>query len=213
MQSVHGRPPGDIPPIEELISGRPSFWSGMSVRWTTEDDPAPVFVERFPAPLDRADGHLDLFGARYDIADALFDGASLGHGHLVEYFLVERPGGAWRARRLLQRRSVTYSEGDEVDDYLPAGEVDAQTLCVGRPPRWEAKSEAVWPTASGGPMLFVGQTRLPENEVTRTLLTWDRSLYLFWLRVEGSDHFKLVAQPVGRQTAEDHYSIEEEWLK
>ena len=59
-------------------------------------------------------------------------------------------------------------------------------------------------------MLFVGQTRLPANDVTRTLLTWGTTLYLFWLRLDDTDHFKLVEQNVSEHSAEDHYAQEEE---
>lgn len=182
----------------------------MPVQWSSEEEPIPVFVARFDAPLDGLEGDLYLFGARYDTADALIDGSPVGDGHVVEYFLVERASAAWRSRRLLQRTSVTYSEADEHDDYAPARQIDQAKLSLGRPPRWESTSEAVWPNTLGNPMLFVGQIRLPENEVTRTLLTWDTTLYLFWLRIEGSDHFKLVEQNVGEQSAEDHYAQEEE---
>lgn len=182
----------------------------MSVQWSSVQDPVPVFIARFDPPLDGLEDDLYLFGARYDTADALIDGTPIGRGHIVEYFLVERATAAWRSRRLLQRESVTYSEADEHHDHAPARQIDHATLSLGRPPRWESKSEAVWPTILGNPMLFVGETRLPENDVTRTLLTWDTTLYLFWLRIEGNDHFKLVEQNVGEQSAEDHYAQEEE---
>lgn len=182
----------------------------MPVQWSSVEEPVPVFVARFDAPHDGLEDDLYLFGARYDTADALIDGSPVGDGHIVEYFLVERADDAWRSRRLLQRTSVTYSEADERDDYAPARQIDQAKLSLGRPPRWESKSEAVWSTTLGNPMLFVGQSRLPENDVTRTLLTWDTTLYLFWLRIEGSDHFKLVEQNVGEQSAEDHYAQEEE---
>ncbi len=58
-------------------------------------------------------------------------------------------------------------------------------------------------------MQFVGQVALPENDVTRTVLTWDVSLYLFWLRVNGHDQFKLVEHHPQAQTAEEHYAADE----
>jgi hypothetical protein len=123
---------------------------------------------------------------------------------------VERAAAAWGSRRLLQRDSVTYSEADEHDDHVPAREIDPAKLSLGSSPRWESKSEGEWPTILGNPMLFVGQVALPDNDVTRTLLTWDATLYLFWLRLEGTDHFKIVEQNVLDQSGEDHYAQDEE---
>ena len=210
MHTVRALPPGlALPPIDALISGRPESCFEMPVQWSSGRGPIPVYIAQFDAAFEGL-GDLFLFGARYDTAEALFDGAPVGEGHIVEYFLVQRATAAWRSRRLLQRGSVTYFEADEHDDHAPARQIDQAKLSLGRPPRWESKSEAVWPSTLGNPMLFVGQTRLPDNDVTRTLLTWDVTLYLFVLRLEGTDHFKLIEQNVIEQSAEDHFAQEEE---
>ena len=58
-------------------------------------------------------------------------------------------------------------------------------------------------------MRFIGQVELPENEVTRTQLTWDVRIYFFWLPTEdGDDCFKIVEQQTGEQTIEEHYRDE-----
>jgi hypothetical protein len=103
----------------------------------------------------------------------------------------------------LQREGVKYFEADDHDDHAPAGQIDHVKLSLGHPGGGMANHLR-------NPMLFVGQTRLPENDVTRARLTWDTSLYLFWLRIEGRDHYKLVEQNVGEQSVDDHYAPEEE---
>lgn len=185
---------------------------GMSVEWPVDDDPILVFVDRFRSPVASSDG-LFLFGARYDIAGALFEGEPLAdEGWMVEFFLVESLTGAWRGRRLAQRGDIAFSEGDDVDGWVAATEVDQAKRSLSAPPRWaSAKSDAHWPTADGQPMVFLAQTRLPDNDVTRTLLSWNDTLYLFWLEDEGRHRFKLMEQDGGQQSVEDHYALEDEW--
>ena len=95
--------------------------------------------------------------------------------------------------------------------HLPAMQVSPVGLSLGEPPRWASRSDATWPTYAGEPMLFVGQVALPENDVTRALLTWDVTLYLFRSRSGERDSFALVVQHSSEQSAEDHYSVEEEF--
>ena len=76
-------------------------------------------------------------------------------------------------------------------------------------PRWEIPEDAVWPLAGGEPMHFVGQVTFPENEVSRSHLTWDLTAYLFVSRDDRGECFKIVEQEVGAQSAADHYRSEE----
>ena len=55
-------------------------------------------------------------------------------------------------------------------------------LWVGQPPKW-VESEPDWPFHDGKPMVFISQTALPENDVTRTRLTFDTVIYLFGARI------------------------------
>jgi hypothetical protein len=145
------------------------------------------------------------------LAEAEVGGRSFAPGHFVEYFVVTGRPGDWRAARLLQRGSVTYSATEEGQDYVDASRVrDPASHALGDPPRWAHRSEALWPTVLDRPMVFVGQIQLPQMPVTESKLTWDVTLYLFWARSEtGEDIFKLVDQRPSQQSAEEHYADEE----
>lgn len=175
----------------------------MEVAWRTDRRPELVYVNRFRVPR-YPDVHL--LGARYELDDALIGGDSLGEGHFVEYFVAVQRSEGYSLQRLLQTRSVTYSDGDEKGDYLPAAAVSDQArLSLHAAPDWKA-SEAVWPTIGNDPMLFVGQIDLSETEITRRFLTWDVSVFLFMSRHEPA-RFKVVEQH-GFQAADEHYRNE-----
>lgn len=59
-------------------------------------------------------------------------------------------------------------------------------------------------------MFFVGQVYLPDCEVARNWLTWDLSVFLFWISIDGVSHFKIFTQSTSAQTAEMHYADEEQ---
>lgn len=183
---------------------------GMPIEWSSTQDPVPVFVERFILPIEGTGHEVYLFGARYELVDVLVGGESYGDGHFVEHFVAQESSpGRWTLDRLVQRESPTYSAAAEADDYVHAKTIrDPSSLSFRHAPRWKP-TDALWPTRLGTPMQFVGQVALPENDVTRTVLTWDVSLFLFWLRVDGHDHFKLVEHDPQAQTAEEHYADEE----
>lgn len=184
-----------FPPVGALLSGRPTVWGGMQIEWSSKSDPIPVFLGTFRPGTEPATPEVFLFGARYNLVEALFDGKALGDGYFLEYFVVQKKGeGNWDLRRLLQRRGVTFSESDDSNDFAPAMEVpDPRRLSVGKPPRWETKRDAVWPTSHGRPMTFLGQIALPETELTRSLFTWAMSIYLFHV-LNGDAAFKVVQQ-------------------
>jgi hypothetical protein len=193
----------DLPSIEELIADRPSSWQGMDVAWASDAKPVPVYLGRFPVRhlQDLEDVHL--MGARYDLTEALVGGDALGDGYFLEYFVAEQTTGRWSLHRLLQSVSVTYSERDEKADYVPAVDVrDPRSLSLGEPPKWKV-SEADWPTLDGKPMTFLGQVELPDSELTRRLLTWEITLFLFAGAAELE--FKVVEQDTTAQTADEHY--------
>lgn len=196
-----------LPPIQELISGRPTSCFGMEVSWPSMEDPTPVFVESFELQEGR---RAYVFGARYDIAGALFDGDSLGDGHIVEYFVVTPGLGSWRCARLMQHEDVVYSATLEPAGHVPAGEVDAPERSMGEPPRWISRTAAIWPTHGSEPMLFVGQAALPANNLTGTLRA-GTTIYLFRSHDGEDDFFALVDQLTSEQSAEEHYAMEEEF--
>jgi hypothetical protein len=180
----------------------------MHVEWISTERPTPVYVEHFT--MQRPDQVIDLhlLAVRYQLADALVGGDSLGEGHFLEYFVAERSSDKWAAHRLLQRASVTYSENEEESDYVPAAGVeDPAALSLNVPPLWMAE-DAVWPTLDARPMMFVGQTEFPETTLTRELLTWGINAYLF-SNATSNLQFKIVEQEVSTQTANEHYGEEE----
>ena len=138
------------------------------------------------------------------------NGKSLGNGYFVEFFVVERTTSSVPiVHRLNQGESVTFSDMNETKDYIPAAEIENPTeFSVAEKPLWEG-SEAIWPTAGGTPMVFVGQVALPKNEVTQKLLTWNTNVYLFCRSLGGTSRFKIVTQKAEFQSAEAHYSQEE----
>jgi hypothetical protein len=177
----------------------------MQVVWSSAEDPAPVFVESFE--LGEGESAY-LFVTRYDIAGALFDGDSLGDGHVIEYFVVTGRPGAWRCTRLMQHEDVVYSLPLEPIGHVPAVKVDAAACSVGKPPRWSSRSAAIWPTDAGEPMLFVGQVAGRENEATAAPSAGG-TLYLF-RSPQREARFALVDQDTSEQSAEEHYAVEEE---
>ena len=185
------------------------MWQGMRIEWSSTSAPVPVFLGKLPAANAEGSGELYIFGARYELSDALIDGQSLGPGYFVEYAVVwEKSPGEWTARRLLQHQSVTFSEADEPRDYVAAKCVtDRKALCPNGPPRWK-DSEAVWPTCDKKPMTFRGQLALPDTKVARDFFTWGVNIYLFAAQRSGSSVFKIVGQEAEFQTAEEHYASE-----
>lgn len=178
----------------------------MHVVWPSAEDPTPVFVQS----LDLGEGESAyIFRTRYDLAGALFDGESLGEGHVIEYFVVTGHPDTWRCTRLMQHEDIVYSQPLEPIGHLPAVEVDAAANSVGKPPRWSSRSAAIWPTDAGEPMLFVGQVAARANEVTAAPSTRG-TLYVFRSR-QREDRFALVDQDTSEQSAEEHYAIEEEF--
>ena len=186
---------------------RPASWQGMDVAWASDAKPVPVYLGRFPLRHLKDLDDVHLMGARYELAEALVGGDALSDGYFLEYFVAEQRSGRWSLHRLLQSVSVTYSEGDEKADYVPAVDVrDPRALSLGEPPEWKV-SEAVWPTSDGKPMIFLGQVELPDSELTRRLLTWGITLFLF---ANGAElEFKVVEQDTTSQTAEEHYRNED----
>lgn len=208
MYSVSNLPEDAVmPPIDALLSGRPTAWQGLSITWSSARAPVPVYLARFPSAGPRGSA-IFLFGVRHNLADALLEGKSLGSGHFIEYIVVRaEAGGGWKTHRLLQRQSVTFSEADEKKDYVQASTLGERGFVADEPPRWESESDAIWPTCNGEPMVFLGQVALPETKLTRAFFTWNVSAYLFQGRDSGGT-FKVVGQPRGAQTAEEHYESE-----
>lgn len=92
-----------------------------------------------------------------------------------------------------------------------------EVLWVDVPPDW-GTDEPEWPFHQGRPMVFIRQFALPDNQVTRSSVTWETMLYVFGIRVPSptetrSDAYRMVYEvvqrPTGLQTAEDHYREEQ----
>jgi hypothetical protein len=210
MKSVRPIAVGSVmPPISALISKKPRSWQGMPIDWSSDAAPVPVFLGKLSAVKAEGCGEVYVFGARYELADALIGGQSLGPGYFVEYFVAEeRSPGEWSIHRLLQRQSVTFSEGDEPGDFVAADSVaDKKVLCLDGLPKWKG-SEAVWPTYGKKPMRFYGQLTLPDTKVARELFTWGMNIYLFSTQRDDSTIFKIVAQETDFQAAAEHYASE-----
>ena len=83
-------------------------------------------------------------------------------------------------------------------DYLEAGSprnrrewiakrLEGEFPYVDKLPEWvEGKGSCDWPFRDGKPMVFVGQIGpVPENDVTRTVFTFDVVIYIFGARIPG----------------------------
>jgi hypothetical protein len=178
----------------------------MQVVWPSAEDPAPAFVASFELGEGES---AHIFGTRYDIAGALFEGDPLGDGHVIEYFVVTGRPSTWQCRRLMQHEDVVYSQPRDPIGHVPAAQVDAAVNSVRNPPRWTSRSSAIWPTDAGEPMLFLGQVATRENEATAAACT-SGTLYLFRSH-QPEDRFTLVDQETSEQSVEEHYAVEEEF--
>lgn len=210
MQSKHNdHDASAIPPIGQLLERRPSRWQGMALSWTSMENPTPEFLGRFQTGENNNELEAFLFVSRYELSEALVEGSSLGDGFFVEYFVVTRsPAGGWKLCRLLQQNSITFSESDEANDYLAHKSLRVPAHVSDLLPAWESADEAVWPTSYGDPMTFLGQVRLVENTSSFTSGIWGMTVYLFW-SPKGHGVFKVVSQPIGTQTPEEHYASED----
>jgi len=202
-----------LPPVDELITDRPTTYLGLPVDWTRRSKPVPVFIRSFALPPEAGATQVYLFGTRHPIGDCLVGGESWGDdGHFIEYFAIdENTDGGWNVHRLRQRgHSVLYSDRNENDqDYVAAKEIDDPIgLSLDKPPAWKLWV-AEWPTCEGKPMLFLGQVKPPENDVTRELLNWITTIYLFCAVTSKEMRYKIAEQDRGAQTAEEHYELEE----
>jgi hypothetical protein len=215
VQNLSHPPEGvALPPLEDILDGPPTSWLGRPVEWLNVPKIEPLFLRAFDLrPISERTHLAFLFGARYNLEDALVDGESYGDGFFVEYFVVDKPSGEWTLHRLLQRGSVAYTESDESradPQYLPACEIkDPAVHSLRRPPAWKA-SAASWPTHRGLPMQFIGQMTLPKTELTSSLFTWGDTAYLFVAVGDGRLVYKLFEQETHGQTAEEHYALEDE---
>lgn len=217
MKSV-GKAPnwkGRFPPALS-VGGPPSSLHGLAIKWKTWREPELIFVDQFsllqPDSPDVRDAYL--FGMRIELLGAELDGALMGEGYVVEFLVLEMSANREScAHRLRQQSSVTFSDLDEPKDYLPAASIgNAAKFSTGEKPKWKGLV-AVWPTIGGQPMIFVGQVTLRENAITRSLLTWDAVVYLFWLPTSVGSRFKIVTQKPSEQTADEHYALEERGRK
>jgi hypothetical protein len=76
-------------------------------------------------------------------------------------------------------------------------------------PRW-AQDEGEWCFIGGKPMIFLGQTSVPEGKDTPQGAPTGEMIYLFFDQTASGREFKVISQTCGEQTAEDHYRLEEQ---
>lgn len=183
-----------------------SFEFGQPVTWQPGYRPPLVYIGHAPVP---GSGNVQLFGVRYSLDRK--EGGEPTTGFYMNYVVAERrEGGGLRVHRLAQCRSVTYQTGQDTKDAVFASDLKKKervALCLTHEPKWKPAG-AQWPLLDGVPMLFVEQFGLPENEVTRQWLTFNACLFLFWREVDGHSVFKIMAQDIKYQSAEDHYRQE-----
>ncbi len=199
-----GHPPprafGDVLPQDRF---------GLPITWTEKVEPVPVFLNQYVIGPNGHDAYL--IGFRFDTSKMLLKGRPGSGGFFLQFLVVEFEAADRHVLHMLrQHRSPIYSAASDGKDWVWASEVkktDKEKLFLGSPPTWE-ETEAQWPTVSGKLMRFVGQVSLPENDVTRVHLTWDKRLYLFWQPGAGASEFKIFAQDCDLQTAEAHYAKE-----
>jgi hypothetical protein len=166
-----------------------------------------VFIRQFVLP-DRHDAYL--FGVRFDLNKAAIRGRTLPEGYFLEYLVLDSAGTGQTIYRLRQHRTPTYSAKASGKDYIRANDLAEEQiaeLLLNDPPRWKVE-DAVWPNLDGRLMFFVGQAALVENEVTRRFLVWDKAVFLFWARESLGVAFKIVAQDIDYESAEEHYAHE-----
>src|SRR5712691_683626 len=125
MYSVHDLPEGlTLPPIQQLIVGRPTSVWGMPVEWSST---AALRTRR------RAGGR------------------RVPWRRSLRRVLRRSRVAGWPldAARLVQRESPTYSAAAEADDYVDAATIrDPSSLSIRHAPRWKP-TDAVWPTRLG----------------------------------------------------------------
>jgi hypothetical protein len=190
----------NIPPAN-LENLDPGDLFGAPITWTYEESPTPVFIKQF----EIRGRDIYLLGIKYDTTKMLLNGRSGSVGFILQYIVIEFVSKDYPVIHILrQHRTPIYSVIPEGKDWLWASDLEGLKSNIKYAPKWE-ESEAQWPTSRGNPMEFVGQVSLPDNSVTRSNLSWDKNLYLFCAEKLGKSVFKLFAQDVGLQTAEDHY--------
>jgi len=185
----------------------PEEWCGMVVQWKNGYCPEPVFIAQFSFPEENIDVYL--YGIRYETSNASVKGKTLPAGYFMEYLVLELNGNKV-THRLIQNKSVTYSSLPDTKDYVPVANLNkkrVEELSFRKPPSWKVE-DAQWPTLNGNPMYFVGQAELIKNGITKSKLTWDEAVFLFWASQNQKAVFKITTQDLDYQSAEEHYNSE-----
>lgn len=105
-------------------------------------------------------------------------------------------------------------------EYKAAGEPKAKKKWLGarlaprfawisHRPRW-TEDEGEWCFIAGKPMIFVGQTAVPEGKDTPEDAPAGEMIYLFFEQTASGREFKIISQTCDEQTADDHYRLEEQ---
>lgn len=182
----------------------PEKWQGISITWEKEYLPIPVLIEKFNGPF----GEVFLFGIKLETKYAKIHGKSLPDGHFITYLILEEKLDKGIVHQLAQRRRPDYSpEGVDIK-CVDANDVNAEQASLApQKPKWK-KGEGLWPKLDEIPLFFLGQLYLPNRKETKEYLTYDKSIYLFWLNHCGNNVFSITAIDEDLQTSKEHYDSE-----
>jgi hypothetical protein len=117
----------------------------------------------------------------------------------------------WKEHHLSQHDDrIAWSKKTDFDDCLSVDMMAKSAFrFLRRKPRWKI-SDASWPAINQQPMVFLAQWPLPENEVTRSALTFGSMVFLFAEQEKNATlNVKMWMQDMRSQTAEEHYNAEE----
>jgi hypothetical protein len=136
--------------------------------------------------------------------------------------LIEMGGDVMMAmRQLTGATNSPHNWGKELlVEYKAAGEPKAKKkwlsarlaprfTWVSHRPRW-TEDEGEWCCIAGKPMVFVGQTAVPDAKDIPDGAPAGEMIYLFFNQTASGQEFKIISQTCGEQTAEDHYRLEEQ---
>jgi hypothetical protein len=176
---------------------------GKSITWDRDYAPDPVFL----AEWQGANGDQDLtmlFAAKLDFLRSSRRDATSVMMFQVVWTGDERP----RARLLLQRDDVVFTEEGASTSWVLASGMKGQRSVAVVLPRWVSLAGAVWPTERGGLMRYVGAVDIPAG-VHLDALVGARRVLLFATQDDAGRRFAVVTQDLSGQTPESHDRLTE----
>lgn len=163
------REPCSVKPFSTVVSP-PATLFGSECVWPSDYRSPLVFMFSFSVGSTA----YHLYAARFEIS--LDRNTKNGRGFVVEYFVLDEKGEALVARITNEFKGICLASADL--GHQRSRSIDAEEFSVDQPPRWEARSEAFWPTFEGKPLGFIRQISIPPKEPLRDLLQVDWTVYL-----------------------------------